>query len=142
MTKETKCCKLCGEEKPITEFYKYHTAKYEVYNPYCKPCHKIKNKEYDEGHPEKAKLRRRRASLRFNHKLSLEDYEEMLNSQNFVCAICGESEITNHPLVVDHCHKTGTIRGLLCHNCNRAIGLLKDKITNLNNAITYLTKER
>lgn len=42
------------------------------------------------------------------------------------------------PLVVDHCHTTGTVRGLLCHNCNRALGLFSDKINNLNKAIGYL----
>ena len=41
-------------------------------------------------------------------------------------------------LVVDHCHATGKVRGLLCHNCNRALGLLKDKISVLKNAIQYL----
>lgn len=41
-------------------------------------------------------------------------------------------------LVVDHCHDTGIVRGLLCHNCNRALGLFKDKIEVLKNAIKYL----
>lgn len=41
-------------------------------------------------------------------------------------------------LVVDHCHKTGRIRGLLCHNCNRALGLLQDDVGVLRKAIGYL----
>jgi hypothetical protein len=41
-------------------------------------------------------------------------------------------------IVVDHCHTTGAIRGLLCHNCNRALGLLKDDINVIKNAINYL----
>lgn len=43
-------------------------------------------------------------------------------------------------LVVDHCHDTGKIRGLLCHNCNRALGLLKDSVHTLESAIDYLEK--
>jgi len=41
-------------------------------------------------------------------------------------------------LVVDHCHSTGKIRGLLCHNCNRALGLMQDNVETLQNAIDYL----
>lgn len=41
-------------------------------------------------------------------------------------------------LVVDHCHSSGVVRGLLCHNCNRALGLLKDSTRNLESAIRYL----
>lgn len=44
-------------------------------------------------------------------------------------------------IVIDHCHATGRIRGLLCHNCNRALGLLKDSEENLKRAIEYLKAE-
>lgn len=69
--------------------------------------------------------------------------EELLIKQNSVCAICEEvgfkmHEGVNSPLNVDHCHKTGEVRGLLCHNCNRALGLLKDDISRLERSIDYL----
>lgn len=43
-------------------------------------------------------------------------------------------------LALDHDHKTGAVRGLLCHNCNRALGLFQDSISNLENAIDYLKR--
>jgi nitrate/TMAO reductase-like tetraheme cytochrome c subunit len=55
------------------------------------------------------------------------------------CAICEEilSEDTKH-IHVDHCHKTNITRGLLCANCNKGLGFFKDKISNLEKAISYL----
>ena len=75
--------------------------------------------------------------------LSIEQYLDMAEGQNFVCAICGEENFKtgiNHTglLVVDHNHNNGEVRGLLCHNCNRALGLLQDSISNLLNAVSYL----
>ncbi len=75
--------------------------------------------------------------------LTIEQYLDIAERQHFVCAICGKENFAmgvNHSglLVVDHEHTTGKIRGLLCHNCNRALGLLQDSIQNLSNALTYL----
>ncbi len=53
------------------------------------------------------------------------------------CSICGT---TDKKLKLDHCHKTGKMRGLLCHFCNVGIGLFKDDIAILKNAIIYLEK--
>ena len=66
--------------------------------------------------------------------MTREDFEIMSNLQNNNCAICGE-EVKLH---VDHCHKTGKIRGLLCRNCNTSLGKFKDSPEILQNAITYL----
>lgn len=77
--------------------------------------------------------------------ISLEDYELMLESQNNVCAICKQPEVSiDHrtkkvrTLAVDHCHITNKIRGLLCTNCNTALGLFKDDASVLTQAIAYL----
>lgn len=75
--------------------------------------------------------------------ITIDDYETMLKNQNNKCKICfgpGFKMADHHDLllVVDHCHETGIIRGLLCHNCNRALGLLKDSIFNLLSAKDYL----
>ncbi len=68
-----------------------------------------------------------------------ETYNKMAENQNNRCAICGNKNITNRSLVVDHDHKTGLVRGLLCDRCNVGIGCLKDDITILQKAIIYLT---
>ena len=84
------------------------------------------------------------AYLRRCYGITLRDYEELLKIQNHRCAICdGEGfamDVNRHKvkLVVDHDHATGRVRGLLCHNCNRALGLLQDSAQNLEAAITYL----
>lgn len=77
------------------------------------------------------------------YKSSLKEVQELLIKQDYLCAICHEvgfkmNEHVNSPLNVDHCHKTGQVRGLLCHNCNRALGLLKDDTRRLRSAISYL----
>jgi hypothetical protein len=68
------------------------------------------------------------------HKIDPEEFESMLRSQNGFCLICANSE----KLVIDHCHSTGKIRGLLCNRCNVAIGLMDDDINKLQSAIIYL----
>lgn len=81
--------------------------------------------------------------LRRNYELTLEEYQVMFDKQNGRCAICSSegfqiSRNQRQLVVIDHCHSSGKVRGLLCHNCNRALGLFKDKIENLRNAIQYL----
>ena len=77
------------------------------------------------------------------YSVSLEWYKETLSKQNGVCAICEQPETTvirgkQICLSVDHCHKTGKTRGLLCTKCNRGLGLFRDKISILNKATSYL----
>ena len=84
-----------------------------------------------------------RSWLRRNYKMTLEEYQQIYADQNGKCKICGDIgfAITRNQrqlVVIDHCHSTGKVRGLLCHNCNRALGLFQDKISNLENAIRYL----
>lgn len=73
--------------------------------------------------------------------LNLEDYNSLFIKQKGKCAICGkhQSEL-KRSLAVDHCHKTGRVRGLLCRNCNTAIGMLNEDIENLRCAILYLNE--
>lgn len=78
-----------------------------------------------------------------NYDLTIEAYLDLAEKQNFRCAICNKENFVmgaNHSgvLVVDHNHNTGEIRGLLCHNCNRALGLLQDDINIVKNIIPYL----
>ena len=78
--------------------------------------------------------------------ITSEKYSEMLISQGGVCAICEQEETAQHntsnrvqKLAVDHCHKTGKVRGLLCQDCNRGIGKFHDDIWRLKSAIEYLS---
>jgi len=75
-----------------------------------------------------------------SYSISVEEYNNLLTKQNGVCAVCGQKDLSsrNVHLSVDHDHNTHKIRGLLCNNCNRAIGLLKDDIKILESAIEYL----
>lgn len=81
-----------------------------------------------------------------NFGISLKKYNEMLDDQNDVCAICNNKEIAKNPVTgeirrfaVDHCHKTGKIRGLLCTKCNMILGGANDSIDIFKAAIQYLT---
>lgn len=64
--------------------------------------------------------------LRRTYGIGLEDYNRMLANQSNVCKICKNPAKGKRPLVVDHCHKTDRIRGLLCYGCNRLIVTLDD----------------
>ena len=92
-------------------------------------------RKWRKANPDKAK----NSVLKKMYGLTLEEYNKMSNSQKHVCKICGESEPYNTSLAVDHCHTTGKIRGLLCSNCNRALGFMKDSKERLKNAIVYLS---
>ncbi len=77
---------------------------------------------------------------RFKHRygISNSDYEAMLQEQDGVCKICKGKPIARARLSVDHCHKTGKVRGLLCLLCNSALGKFKDDKILLARAIVYL----
>ena len=67
------------------------------------------------------------------------EYKHLFVKQDNKCAICGESFDSVIP-VVDHNHNTGIVRGLLCSKCNTLLGMAKDNISILENAIIYLKK--
>jgi hypothetical protein len=81
----------------------------------------------------------RKGQLKRLYGLTLDEYQDMLAKQNGKCAICAvhEDSVTRK-FSVDHDHKTGKIRGLLCNNCNTGIGNLRDSIELLEQAIRYL----
>jgi|SRR3972149_3232746 len=80
----------------------------------------------------------RRRSLKKNYGLTVEEYDLLLVKQDNVCAICRKVCRTHSFLSIDHCHTTGKIRGLLCNDCNRGIGLLKDNVENIKRSLEYL----
>lgn len=80
--------------------------------------------------------------LRNNYGIGLEDYKAMYVSQNGKCAIC-DTHCPDHGkmgLVVDHCHKKGHVRKLLCTHCNKGIGQFKENTEILLKAIEYLKR--
>lgn len=90
---------------------------------------------------EQADENRRRWNLQKHYGVTVEEYETRLAAQGGVCAICGNGQGRGHRLAVDHCHDSARIRGLLCHSCNRAIGLLGDNVDLLRKAIDYLERK-
>ena len=71
--------------------------------------------------------------------MSLEDYQKLQDAQKGKCAIC-ESVIVYETSHIDHDHKNGKVRGILCKSCNFGLGLLKDSPQILANALKYLNR--
>lgn len=98
-------------------------------------------KDAFDSDPSKVKRMRKNNDLMVNYGITLDQYERQFLLQNGACAICKRPQIDlGKPLAVDHCHKTGEVRGLLCTGCNMALGGFVDDIDNLNTAINYLNK--
>jgi hypothetical protein len=81
-------------------------------------------------------------NLRHKYGITLADYRAIAKEQGNACAICGGGPSCNKELSVDHCHETGNVRGLLCENCNYALGCLKDRPELFMKAIDYLENSR
>lgn len=97
-------------------------------------------KHYHEQNVSKVRLKNRMVKLKKNFNITIEQYDELEKRQKGVCAICGRKEISKR-LAVDHCHKIGKIRGLLCKNCNTGLGLFNDNEKLLTKAIRYLSNK-
>jgi hypothetical protein len=132
----TKFCKKCNQEKPVTEFWK-ETLRKGGYRHYCKECcTSIDKKRYITNRKEILD------AIKFRlYKITPDGYDELYKQQNGCCKLCGkhQSEL-KRALDVDHNHKTGEIRGLLCITCNRAIGYLYDDAELCLSAYNYLRK--
>lgn len=86
--------------------------------------------------------RRRNTTLKRKFGVNYNQYQAMLKEQENKCFICREPEgVSGRILSVDHDHVTGKVRGLLCTNCNTALGKFKDSLDNLKKAIEYLSRE-
>jgi Recombination endonuclease VII len=99
------------------------------------------NKRWVAKHVENVELYNLSKKLRSSYGLTVEQYQEMVRQQNGVCAICGrppKGGKKTKRLSVDHCHKTGRIRGLLCTRCNIALGHVESSL--LPQMLAYLAK--
>ena len=146
---QEKVCSLCGLTKPLTDFYKETRVK-DGRAKRCKLCHCKITEKYRKENPElyrKASTKhwngldnkKKHANWLKRYGLTHEKYIEMLEQQNGCCKICTKECSSGMNLSVDHCHKTGKVRGLLCKKCNSALGMLNDDALLFKAAISYLT---
>jgi len=110
------------------KYYRKHKKQYYQYR-----------KKWRKNNPQKIKEEK----LRLKFKMSIEDYNNLLKNQNNRCGICNEKfdlknyNKPNYPNV-DHCHKTGKIRGILCSRCNSGLGSFHDDQSVLDSAVLWL----
>ena len=134
-----KKCSNCEIVKPKTDFYRNRTHATGVRN-ICKLCQNTKRTENRRKNPVAASNAVRRSKLKCKYGISVEQYDLMFQEQNGVCAICGRESPDGRRLHIDHCHATNTVRGLLCCDCNRGLGIFKDNLNYLQKAFDYLQK--
>lgn len=117
-----KLCPHCELTLPVSAFNARKERK-DGLQSWCRTCHSAyaskKQREYKYG-------------------LDHAAYEQLLAEHNSACAICRDTE----DLVIDHCHATGAVRGILCRNCNLTLGHANDDISRLLEAALYLEKSR
>ena len=88
--------------------------------------------------------KRRDSFLKKNYGIDTDQYNDMLKEQNYRCMVCNEVETGRARgggfkcLSVDHCHTSGKIRGLLCSNCNSALGLLNEDRDRIHKLLEYI----
>jgi hypothetical protein len=169
---KTKRCRVCGEVRPLSDFYRQAGCK-DGHRNDCRFCFQARLKKRADEQPElreqarertrrwidenrehydayKAEYRRtgrakeplRRAHLKAKYGLTVEQYDELLASQGGGCAVCGRTATEKRPLHVDHDHVSGRVRGILCFNCNVGIGSFQDSPTVMLAALEYLTRTR
>lgn len=130
-------CSKCGVLKEFEEFGKSSFTIHGHRNGACKAC---RSKEYYASKNKKKNPEHlRNCRVHITH----EAYDLLFKRQNGCCAICGvKQDKLSYSLAVDHNHKTGVVRGLLCHNCNQGLGDFKsdDGINLLQIAISYIKR--
>lgn len=142
-----KTCAKCKEPKSTSEFHKNRSQKDGLARD-CKVCACARRKAYVDARPGLQAAN----GLAYRHGLTIEQREAILQYQNGGCAIC-ETKTPGgkyNQFHVDHDHSCcpgsrscgKCIRGLLCHNCNTALGLFGDDITGLMSAVNYLLSSR
>ena len=135
---DTKKCPKCSLVLPRTDFYvvKTKTKKGWRYSSDCKSCQSSSVKQWKIDNPDKHQTNSKKGILKHRYNITLEEWQALLDKQNGLCAICS-MDISDKPYV-DHSHETGKVRGMLCNNCNRGIGMLQDSPESLQKASNYL----
>jgi hypothetical protein len=138
-----KQCTVCKETKELDQFYNVKSTK-DGKGYRCKECDNKARQKWSANNPERSHLSQRQRNLKHRFGVDLEWYENQFKKQNYSCAICetktnktvGDRQFWNFS--VDHCHDSGKIRGILCNNCNRALGLFQDNPELLKKAASYV----
>ena len=136
---ETRVCRVCKKQKNLLDEYylsRRDPTKKSSYSYECKECTVKRTVEYNREHSTSV----RSQYLKRNYGLTFEEFEAMLSDQDNCCAICKSTKplVRHKRFNVDHHNKTGNVRGLLCSNCNTALGLVNDNIHTLKSMIQYL----
>jgi hypothetical protein len=129
----SKTCKVCGVEKNISDFY---TGRKD-----CKDCKNAAARRIRIDQPERyAKYRKQHNQYlkKRRYGVTQDQFEKMLVNQNNMCKICGNEFKSTKDTHIDHCHDTNVVRGILCNNCNMALGQFNDNLDIMENAIKYL----
>lgn len=141
-----KDCKTCKETKELLEFGK-QSKNFDGLSNHCRDCVHLKWQIWYYKNHDRSKIRNIEANKKnsskegHNHKrrlsrygLSQEEYEKLLRRSNGLCEICEVKAFE----VIDHCHFSGLVRGLLCSNCNLSLGGFKDDPKLLSKAAKYV----
>lgn len=146
-----KHCMGCREDLPESDFGKLARSR-DGLNTRCTSCARrskqdwINRTGYDRPGVNKVwyeanKDRVRAYQIEKAYGITRDEYELLLRSQNGVCAVCDEPCPSGRELAVDHDHDTGVVRGLLCMNCNRAAGYLRDSVKRALSLAAYLERK-
>jgi len=138
---EGKYCYKCKQTKPLSKFFNHKLGK-QGKTKLCKKCHVESTKKWKNNNKDRVKRYGYASNIKRRYGINYKEYEEILRQQEYKCALCGsyKYDVLNRRLGVDHNHKTGEVRGLLCNCCNRGLGNFKDSVELLTKAINYLVK--
>jgi hypothetical protein len=104
-------------------------------------AHGLCQHHYDKIRPNRNnKEASRKRSLMWSHGLTVDGYDALLKAQNHSCAVCKERCKSGRRLAVDHNHRSGEIRGLLCARCNTALGLMEENPERITRLLDYAAK--
>ena len=137
-------CKICGQRKTLDQFesgaWNTSNTNADVWVRACLCCKELNKYVALPANINLEKLRDKGSTIERTYGITLREYEQMYIRQNGTCAICHHPEPVKSRLflAVDHDHKTGRVRGLLCSKCNTGIGMFEDQIGVLYSAIRYL----
>jgi hypothetical protein len=137
-----KTCTDCGETKTLDAFRSRGGKMSHLYKSHCNACLYQRHKDWAENNPKRIAEYRDKdpwtlAKRCARRGITPEELVDSYEQQEGCCAICNE-EITLSNSAIDHNHSTGEFRGVLCKQCNRALGMFKDSISTLKNAVEYL----